>query len=109
MFLTNSTNQSFTDIDFNQYIDIRYYTDKEFRLPKLPKPTGIYMKPINVTKPGIIKQLKNINPSKQQSIERSCRLHYTIFRNIVQQIHQNRKGTSGLVYRKRYSHIQKGG
>ena len=109
MFLTNSTNQSFTDIDFNQYIDIRYYTDKEFRLPKLPKPTGIYMKPINVTKPGIIKQLKNINPSKQQSIERSCRLHYTIFRNIVQQIHQNRKGTSGLVYRERYSHIQKGG
>jgi hypothetical protein len=54
----------FSDIDFNQYIDIRYYTDKEFRLPKLPKPTGKYMKPINVTKPCIIKQLKNINPSK---------------------------------------------
>ncbi|CAC5364805.1 unnamed protein product [Mytilus coruscus] len=38
----NTLNQqyesAFSDIDFNQYLDIRFYTDVEFRLPKLPRP-----------------------------------------------------------------------
>ncbi|CAG2200390.1 unnamed protein product [Mytilus edulis] len=36
--LNQQYESAFSDIDFNQYIDIRFYTDVEFRLPKLPRP-----------------------------------------------------------------------
>ncbi|CAG2212767.1 unnamed protein product [Mytilus edulis] len=65
----------FSDVDFNQYIDVNYYTNKTFRLQELPKSSHSPKEAIHITTPGIVNQSQKINPSRATGPDnRQCRI-----------------------------------
>ncbi|CAC5408632.1 unnamed protein product [Mytilus coruscus] len=76
----------FSDVDFKQYIDIRYYTNKTFRLPELPKSSHGPMIAINITTTGIVQQLQK-TMSKRNAKE--------VETNAENQLHSSDTGIKG--------------